>query len=228
VTRSAWMPAAGTRTGDPAPIRLLLGDGHRSFVEALALRLDAEPGLRVVATAVTPEDALRVVRARHVDVAVVAVDGAAAAFLGAATALREARPGLDLVAVAETDDIVVLERAVQLGFRGWVPKQLDVPALVEVVRGTRGAGTFIPPGVLTRLLRHLLHDHEDEVPGFGLTPRERDVLRAMARGATRQQIADELGISPNTVRTHMQGVLTKLGVHSSLAAVALARRAGIG
>jgi DNA-binding NarL/FixJ family response regulator len=60
-----------------------------------------------------------------------------------------------------------------------------------------------------------------------LTARERDVLTAMVAGQSREEIADQLEISANTVRTHMQNILSKLGVHSSLAAVAVARRAGL-
>jgi DNA-binding CsgD family transcriptional regulator len=66
-----------------------------------------------------------------------------------------------------------------------------------------------------------------ELPLASLTVRERQVLEAMMRGLGRDQIAAQLTISPNTVRTHMQNVLGKLEVHSSVAAVALARRAGM-
>ncbi|CAM5719139.1 Response regulator transcription factor OS=Streptomyces microflavus OX=1919 GN=G3I39_28055 PE=4 SV=1 [Streptomyces microflavus] len=61
-----------------------------------------------------------------------------------------------------------------------------------------------------------------------LTPREREVLRCMVAGLGRKAVAERLFLSPHTVRTHMQNVLGKLGVHSTLAAVALARRAGVG
>ena len=61
------------------PMRVVLGDGHRSFVEALAMRLDAECDLDVVATVSQPEETMRVIRAQSVDVAVLAVDGGTAA-----------------------------------------------------------------------------------------------------------------------------------------------------
>ena len=95
------------------------------------------------------------------------------------------------------------------------------------MRAVRRGETCIPPVLLTGLLGHLLREQaEERSTGLVLAPltsRERQVLRAMTRGADRQEISAELGISLNTVRTHSQNILTKLGVHSSLAAVRLAR-----
>ena len=200
-------------------------------MEALAARLDRESGLSVVATAVHPGEALRVVGARPVDLAVLGINGNGGDVLDLAETLLAERPGLAVVAVAEDDDLAVLARAVRLGFRGWVPKEAGVAALIGVLRGVRQGETHIPPALLTRLLPYLLHEQDRrraaEQQFAVLTARELDVLRAVCQGATRREIAADMALSPNTVRTHMQNVLAKLGVHSSLAAVALARAAGI-
>jgi DNA-binding NarL/FixJ family response regulator len=215
-----------------AVVRLFVADGQRAFAEALALRLDAESDLHVVATAAGPDAALHSLRVHPVDVALLAADGPRSPFLGITEALRAERPALPLIALADVPEIPVLVRAVRLGFRGWVQKDADVATLVAVVRGVVDGGTHIPPDLLTELLPHLLHEQEERRERdrllAALTTREREVLSALSRGADRQLIADELAISPNTVRTHTQAVLRKLGVHSSLAAVALARRAGLG
>ena len=212
-------------------IRLLLADGHRAFVEALALRLDAEPDLVVAGVVVQPEDVLPVVAAQQVDVAVLTV-GVAPDFLGTGARLAETRPGTALVAVAEDDDLALVTGALRAGFRAWVPKAVGVTALVQGVRAVHRGESWIPPLLLTSLLPYLLDRREAEqapdAPFAALTSREADVLRAMARGATRPEIAAELAISAHTVRTHTQNIFTKLGVHTSLAAVALARRAGLG
>jgi DNA-binding NarL/FixJ family response regulator len=213
-------------------IRLLLADAHRSFVEALGMRLDGEIGIRVVAGTVRPQDAVRVARTHPVDVAVLAVDGAATEFLDCADELLAARADVRLVAVAaDGQDVAALAEAVRRGFRGWVPKDAGVADLIDVVRGVHRGETRIPPLLLTRLLDRLMTEQQQqraaELPLASLTVRERQVLEAMMRGLGRDQIAAQLTISPNTVRTHMQNVLGKLEVHSSVAAVALARRAGM-
>jgi DNA-binding NarL/FixJ family response regulator len=234
VVSPAHPPSPARASSGDLPQRLLLVDPHRTFVEALAVRLARESGLTVVATAAQPAEALRLVRAQPVDVAVLGVDGdlgdVGDAMDLAETLLAE-RPGLALVAVAEVDDLGALARAVRLGFRGWVPKGAGVATLVGVLQGVREGETHIPPALLTQLLPYLLHEQDRrravEQQFAVLTARELDVLRAVCQGGTRREIAADMGLSPNTVRTHMQNVLAKLGVHSSLAAVALARAAGI-
>jgi DNA-binding NarL/FixJ family response regulator len=211
-------------------IGILIADDQRSFAEVLAIRLDVEPDLQVVAAVGRPEDGLRVTRAHSVDVAVVNVDGGDD-FVALGGQLQALRPGLELVAVSAGDDDAVLARAVREGFRGWVSKDSGVQSLLDVLRAVCRGETCIPPLLLTGLLRHLLQEQADQgatnAPIASLTARELQVLRAMSNGAARQDIAEQLSISPNTVRTHMQSVLTKLGVHTSLAAVRLARSAGV-
>ena len=213
-------------------IRLLLADRQRSFVEALAMRLDGEPGIQVVAVAVHPQEALSAVKAESVDVAVLAVDNADGGFLAVSPRLRELRPELRLVAVTGSEDVGLLARAVRQDFRGWVPKDAGVYELLDVLQAVERGETRIPPLLLTRLLPVLLHERDErraaEVSFGTLTKREQEVLRAIASGATRSEIAEQLAISPNTVRTHIQSILTKLDVHTSLEAVALARRAAVG
>jgi DNA-binding NarL/FixJ family response regulator len=212
-------------------LRVVLGDAHRSFVEALALRLDAEDGFEVAATVVRPEEALRVVRSQPVDVAVLAVGSGADGFVNVGRQLTALQAHLKLVAVAADDDIDLLARAVGEGFSGWVPKDVGIGSLLGVLHAVCQGETCIPPMLLSRLMPQLVRDlqiHRAAAPPLGgLTTRELQVLKAMVGGASRNEIADQLAISSNTVRTHMQSILNKLGVHSSLAAVAAARRAGI-
>ena len=212
-------------------IRVVLGDEQRAFAEALAMRLDLEIGVRVVAAVSQPEEALRVVRGQAADLAVLAVDGGPGGFVDVAPRMLAVRPELRLVGVTGGDDTAALARAVRAGFRAWVPKEVGICVLLDVLRAVCLGETWIPPVQLTRLLHLLLHEQEAQraaaQPLAGLTVREHEVLRAMSSGATRDEIADRLAISTNTVRTHTQSILNKLGVHTSLAAVTLARRAGV-
>ncbi|MFM9371654.1 LuxR C-terminal-related transcriptional regulator [Streptomyces sp. Da 82-17] len=145
--------------------------------------------------------------------------------------VRAARPGVRTVVLAERDEPRRAARALQAGASGWVAKDCSLSRLLTVVRGVLRDETHLPPALLTGVLRELTaarkHRTESERLVESLTPREREVLRCMVAGLGRKAVAERLFLSPHTVRTHMQNVLGKLGVHSTLAAVALARRAGV-
>jgi DNA-binding NarL/FixJ family response regulator len=142
------------------------------------------------------------------------------------------QPSVRIVVLAEKDDPRRAALALQAGASGWVAKDCSLSRLLSVIRGVLRDETHLPPALLTGVLRELTaarkHRTESERLVESLTPREREVLRCMVAGLGRKAVAERLFLSPHTVRTHMQNVLGKLGVHSTLAAVALARRAGVG
>lgn len=146
--------------------------------------------------------------------------------------VRSGLPSVRTVVLAEKDDPVRAALALQAGASGWVAKDCSLQRLLTVIRGVLRDETHLPPALLTGVLRELTaarkHRTESEQLVESLTPREREVLRCMVAGLGRKAVAERLFLSPHTVRTHMQNVLGKLGVHSTLAAVALARRAGVG
>ncbi|MFF3325376.1 LuxR C-terminal-related transcriptional regulator [Streptomyces sp. NPDC002889] len=146
--------------------------------------------------------------------------------------IRSARPAVRTVVLAEKDDPRRAALALQAGASGWIAKDCSLQRLLAVIRGVLRDETHLAPALLTGVLRELTaarkHRTESERLVESLTPREREVLRCMVAGLGRKAVAERLFLSPHTVRTHMQNVLGKLGVHSTLAAVALARRAGVG
>ncbi|MGP3952743.1 LuxR C-terminal-related transcriptional regulator [Streptomyces sp. 7N604] len=148
------------------------------------------------------------------------------------TTVRSAHQGARTVVLAERDDPRRAAAALQAGASGWVAKDCSLSRLLVVIRGVLRDETHLPPALLTGVLRELTaarkHRTESERLVESLTPREREVLCCMVAGLGRKAVAERLYLSPHTVRTHMQNVLGKLGVHSTLAAVALARRAGVG
>ncbi|MFJ1897486.1 MULTISPECIES: LuxR C-terminal-related transcriptional regulator [unclassified Streptomyces] len=158
--------------------------------------------------------------------------GAPADGISLVAGVRASRPSVRTVVLAEKDDPRRAALALQAGACGWVAKDCSLQRLLAVIRGVLRDETHLPPALLTGVLRELLadrkHRSESEQLVESLTPREREVLRCMVAGLGRKAVAERLFLSPHTVRTHMQNVLGKLGVHSTLAAVALARRAGVG
>ncbi|MFD4659906.1 LuxR C-terminal-related transcriptional regulator [Kitasatospora sp. NPDC058444] len=145
--------------------------------------------------------------------------------------LRRAHPGLRAIVLATADDPLRAARALHAGATGWVAKESSLARLLAVVRGVLRDETHLPPALLTGVIRELTTARRDRTESERLvdtlTPREKQILRCMVAGLGRQAVAERLYLSPHTVRTHMQNVLGKLGVHSTLAAVAVARRAGV-
>ncbi|MFD7630044.1 LuxR C-terminal-related transcriptional regulator [Streptomyces sp. NPDC059851] len=234
-------------------IRVLVVDDHRIFAESLAAALAAEPDVDVSAAGSGPA-ALRcleraVAEGRRFDVLLVDADLGAAGPVpaqresGSAPAppgsdgialvagVRAAHPAVRTVVLAGRDDPRRAAYALQAGASGWVAKDCSLSRLLAVIRGVLREETHLPPALLTGVLRELTaarkHRSDSERLVESLTPREHEVLRCMVAGLGRKDVAARLFLSPHTVRTHMQNVLGKLGVHSTLAAVALARRAGV-
>ncbi|MFD7400863.1 LuxR C-terminal-related transcriptional regulator [Streptomyces virginiae] len=235
-------------------IRVLVVDDHRIFAESLAAALAAEPDVDVSAAGSGPAALRCLERAaaegRRFDVLL--VDADLGAVPGAVPAQRESgsgpppavsdgialvagvrvsHPGVRTVVLAERDDPRRAALALQAGASGWVAKDCSLSRLLAVIRGVLREETHLPPALLTGVLRELTaarkHRTDSERLVESLTPREHEVLRCMVAGLGRKDVAVRLFLSPHTVRTHMQNVLGKLGVHSTLAAVALARRAGV-
>jgi DNA-binding NarL/FixJ family response regulator len=197
-------------------------DNRRYDVLLVDADLGAAPGRTVTLAAVPPPSAARSIEPRDP-----VLDG-----LALVERVRSDYPGTRTVVLAERDDPLRAARALQAGASGWVAKDCSLSRLLAVVRGVLRDETHLPPALLTGVLRELTaarrHRTESEVLVESLTPREQEVLRCMVAGLGRKAVAERLFLSPHTVRTHMQNVLGKLGVHSTLAAVALARRAGVG
>ncbi|WP_395294639.1 LuxR C-terminal-related transcriptional regulator [Kitasatospora hibisci] len=145
--------------------------------------------------------------------------------------VRRNHPALRAIVLATADDPHRAARALHAGATGWVAKESSLARLLAVIRGVLRDETHLPPALLTGVIRELTTARRDRTESERLvdtlTPREKEILRCMVAGLGRQAVAERLYLSPHTVRTHMQNVLGKLGVHSTLAAVAVARRAGV-
>lgn len=208
-------------------IHVLIVDQHRTFSSVLADRLRAEQDLVVVAEAQSAEMACRVLVGRSPDVILLDAelpDNLSATFCAQIAQRGSAPRVIMLSAVSEARRIVA---AVHGGAVGWVRKDESIDHLLRVIRGVARGETWLPPTELGQVLHLLMQDRDDRLDCddllAALTPRERDVLFHLVDGAGRKEVAERLQLSANTVRTHMQSLMNKLGVHSTLEAVALTR-----
>jgi two-component system NarL family response regulator len=208
-------------------IKVLIVDQQRTFHDALAVRLRVEPDLVVAAEAQSTESARRALAGRAADVILLdaqLADDSAVAFCTEMTQRIHPPRVVMLSAASDAQRIVA---AVRAGVVGWVRKDESIDHLLRVIRGVVRGETWLPPAELGGVLRLLIEDQEDR-EGYDqllapLTPREREVLFHLVQGAGRKEVAERLQLSANTVRTHLQSLMGKLGVHSTLEVVALTR-----
>ncbi|MBK9179883.1 MAG: response regulator transcription factor [Acidimicrobiales bacterium] len=206
-------------------ISVLIVEDHAMVAEALEEALGAEPGLVAEGWCGSIAELEARLGLSCPDVVVLDFrlpDGDAGD--GARLVTRRCPSARVLVLSAWSDDHA-LARAVEAGCDGYVLKEQPVEDLVAAIRRVHDGEAVFAPQLLPRVLA-LLSGRRRTV-GNDLTPREVDVLTSLAMGATTDSIADELGLSVNTVRNHVQSVLTKLGAHSRLEAVAIGLRAGL-
>jgi two-component system response regulator DevR len=115
--------------------------------------------------------------------------------------------------------------ALEAGASGFVTKHKPAAEVTAAIRAAAGGEMLVSSDMLARLLPRM---HEKGTrSGYDLTARELEVLELLAEGTPNHELAARMGISRNTVRNHVQNLLTKLGVHSRLEAVALATREGL-
>jgi DNA-binding NarL/FixJ family response regulator len=214
-------------------VTVLVVDDHRAFGEALAARLDLEPDLRVVGAVATAREALRLAAELAPDVVTVDIDlGEDGDGVDLSSRLAALATSPQVVVVSCVDDVQRAVAAVATGSVCWVAKDAPSEELVAAVRAAVRGDGHMEPRLLGGVLRALVQRRRAEDAAASmlgrLTARELDVLELMAQGRDRSAIAAELFLTTNTVRTHVQNILGKLGAHTSLEAVAIARRCGLG
>ena len=206
-------------------------DQERTFADALAARLEVEQDVEVVMAVHTQAPAPSLIVGRHADVVLLDGDlpGNAAIHLCEELSGRDEAPRV--VMLSRGSEAGRIADSVRAGAAAWVRKGESLTHLLRVIRGVAAGETWLPPAEMGAVLRLLLQEREEQRESdrllASLTPREREVLSCLADGAGRRDVAERLHLSANTVRTHLQNLMAKLGVHSTLEAVALTRPLGL-
>jgi len=142
----------------------------------------------------------------------------------AAAAIRSIRPAAKMIFLTREDTDVARFAAVQSGASAFLHKSRAAADVVSAIRDVARGKMLITPRTISTLLAKR---RSIEAQLERLTPREKEVLRLMAEGHPSRSIAEELGISYTTVRTHIRSLGSKLAVHSKLEAIVKARELGL-
>lgn len=210
-------------------IDVLVVDDHEMFSEALTLLLAQQPDVRLLGAAREATEALRMCEEEAPDVVLMDIDLPEIDGVEATRRIRAAFPGTKVVVVTALEDPAVVATALAAGACGYVPKTRAVDDLLDVLQRAAAGELVMPEADLAPVLAEL---QAGRVPPSGrlglrrLTPRESEILRALAAGDQIPEIAEHLGITALTVQSHVKNILAKLGVHSRLEAVTLAWRHG--
>jgi len=224
--------AAVARHGFPmSPTRLMLVDDHLMITEALASRLSASMDLWVAGRCTTADPNLTdIVRGLRPDVILIEVAPFGHEIADMLGKLMAARPEAQVIVLTSDRDVAHAVEAARAGVAAWVAKEQGAAELEVALRGVIKGESWFPPHMLGEILRELRADarraQADDELGM-LSKREREVLLAMMDGKRGLQIATDLTISADTVRTHIRNIFAKLDVHSRLEAVRVARAAGL-
>jgi DNA-binding NarL/FixJ family response regulator len=206
------------------PTRVVIVEDHTMIADGLVAALAAHDDIEVVGrsrTAAGVADLAVRVAAEVVLLDFRLPDGEAPEVL---QELRAVLPDVKVVIVSAASDYRSVIRALEAGASGYMLKDQDIDELVAAVRTVRAGGQALAPSLVPKLVSRLA-----EAPGSAqsLTRREIEVLQLLADGCSTKQLAENLGLSLNTVRNHVQSAINRLGAHSKLEAVSIAIRQGL-
>jgi DNA-binding NarL/FixJ family response regulator len=211
-------------------LRVLIADDHRTFAEVLAAGLDIEGRFSAVDVACSPSHARLLLNVYRYDLLLLDPSVDVGSWLELLRTVVSERPTLIVVVVSELEDTQQVIQVLAQDVRAWVSKDISLAGLLHTIDEAVMGRTSLPTTLLGPVLKELLGRpaKSQTKPSFvnELTARQLEVLQCLADGMSRAQIAEHLLLSPHTVRTHVQEVLRKAGVHSTLAALARAREVG--
>ncbi|MEV7779914.1 response regulator transcription factor [Kitasatospora sp. NPDC088351] len=215
---------------DPAgaPVTLLIADDDEVTRSGLRMLLAAQPGITVVGEAADGVEAVERARLLRPDVVLMDVRMPRCNGIEATRQLLAASaepPKVVMITTFENDGYVTA--ALSAGASGFVLKRLPVRQIAQAVRVVAAGEAILFPAALRRMVAARPLGSAEALPGAALTGREEEVLRLMATGLSNPEIANALGVSLETVKTHVGNVLLKLGAQNRTHAVVIAYESGL-
>jgi NarL family two-component system response regulator LiaR len=209
-------------TTSPSPrIRVLIVDDHLMVRRGLATFLKVYDDLELAGEAAGGQEAIQLCSRVKPDVVLMDMvmpdmDGATATRI-----IRKQFESIHVIALTSFKDEIMVQSALQAGAIGYLLKDVSADELAQAIRAASAGRATLSPEVAEVIVKAA---GKPPKPGLDLTERERAVLALMVEGLNNTQIAEKLGVSPSTIKSHVSNILTKLGVASRTEAVTLALR----
>jgi DNA-binding NarL/FixJ family response regulator len=206
-------------------MRVMIVDDHPVTRDGLRAALGTAEDVEVVGEASSGEEAVKVVNEVGPDVVFMDVRMPGMNGIEATRAIRQGNPDTRVILFTVDESRASIAEAIQAGVSGYLLKDVGVDELVSAARLALEGKAVIHPALTQAFIEEVrLVDRKPEAP---LSRREIEILQRVAYGATTKEVADKLGISPHTVKTHLERIFEKLGANDRAQAVAIAIRQGL-
>ncbi|NJL88275.1 MAG: response regulator transcription factor [Leptolyngbyaceae cyanobacterium SM1_1_3] len=203
----------------PSLIRILIVDDHPIVRNGLALMVKYESGMKTVAEASSGTEAIAQFHQHQPDVTLMDLRLGDTNGVEVIATIRQDFPKAHIIILTTYDTDEDIYRGLQAGAKGYILKDAPLDELLKAIHTVHAGRQYIPPEVGAKLAERLSRPQ--------LSERERDVLQLMAQGKSNQKVAKSLHIAENTVKYHVNNILSKLGVSDRTQAVLLALKRGI-
>ncbi len=214
------------------PIRILLVDDQTMFRSGMRMLLSSQVDFEVVGEAADGEEALQKSASLKPDVVLMdlrmpVLDGAAAT-----RRLRATQPNVRVIVLTTFDEDAAIFDGLRAGAIGYLLKDAPTDKLYEAIRAAARGETVLQPSVAAKVVAQFTR-LSDQAPSWAqaltepLSPRELEILRLLANGATNREIAAQLVLAEGTVKNHVTSILGKLGVTDRTAAAMRAKELGL-
>ncbi|SPB18441.1 LuxR family transcriptional regulator [Caballeronia novacaledonica] len=192
------------------PARIILVDDHPLVRDGLRARLDSVPRLTVIGEAGNANEALALAASESnpPDLALMDVGMAGMSGIELAALFHERHPGIRVLMLSMHDNVEYVKQAVRAGASGYVLKDSPATEIIQAIDAVLAGKTFFSAGLAARMIQA----QSMQTPLERLTPRELDILDALAEGLSSKQIAQQHGLSVRTVETHRLNLKRKLDI----------------
>jgi DNA-binding NarL/FixJ family response regulator len=204
---------------DPKPITVLVVDDHPLMREGITSVIQAVTDIAVVAEAANGHEAIEQFAAHRPDVTLMDLQMPQMDGLAAIAAIRQQWPNARIVMLTTFRGDAQALRALKLGAAGYLLKSLVRTELLEAIRAVHAGRRYLPREVAAALAQHVTDN--------AMSERELEVLHRVAAGSSNKRVAHELGLSEETVKSHMKNIMVKLGAKDRTHAVTIALGRGL-